>query len=271
MKKTIRIILISLAAVIAFIAAFNLYFHLNERLRVPDENLTENYEIYLKPREEPAGMTMNEEGLMLIYFDDLVITDKKTGEEKVFDFFEDLAHQSVKPYLENIPAPTQYYLRVENLEASKDGARFTGSVELYPSADPPMSMKSSYFQITPGSWKIDLNDQPDIEYCQEINNVKAITVNSDSILIEFEPSGGFQIIGRTTILGQYQDFEYGTEFVVKKRDNIQWGDGDHAFNYLIVKDIKNEKAFLDITDEFIWNGEAVKKNHIKCVVDKKFP
>ncbi len=105
--------------------------------------------------------------------------------------------------------------------------------------------------------------------CDNLTNVKSITVNNNAIDIEFTPNGSFQVIGRKTKFGTTDSFEYGTKFTVANRDNIYWGDGDHAFNYLIVTDVKDSTAYINFKNEFYWNGETT-GNTENCVIQSSF-
>jgi hypothetical protein len=126
--------------------------------------------------------------------------------------------------------------------------------------------------LTPGK-----NNQPTEEawvnkekICANLTHVKSIVVNNNAIDIEFTPNGGFQVIGRKTESGIVESFEYATKFTVANGDNIYWGDGDHAVNYLTVTDIKDSVAYINFRDEFYWDGKTT-GNTQNCIIKNRFP
>lgn len=126
------------------------------------------------------------------------------------------------------------------------------------------------FLILTGCTKTAVNnpsEEENINLCKDFPSVKTIQVNNDALEISFAGPGA-NMIGRKSSLGIFESAklsENKTSYLVKKGENIYWGDGDHATQYLIVKDIKDKKAYLTYTDEFYWNGETETKTE-ECVI-----
>lgn len=111
------------------------------------------------------------------------------------------------------------------------------------------------------------SEEENINICKNFPSVKTIQVNNDALEISFEGPGA-NLIGKKSSLGIVEAAELAenkTSYLVKKGDNIYWGDGDHATQYLIVKDIKDKKAYLTYRDEFYWNGETETKTE-ECII-----
>jgi len=107
------------------------------------------------------------------------------------------------------------------------------------------------------------------ELCSNLTNVKSIVVADNAIDIEFSPHGGFQVVGRKGAFGVVESFEYATKFTVANGDNIYWGDGDHATNYLTVNSIDGDNAKIIVKDEFYWDGETTGSTEV-CVIQSEF-
>jgi hypothetical protein len=69
----------------------------------------------------------------------------------------ELASNELINYYKEINSPTQYYLRIFMVIGSDNV--YVGKVQLFSSADPPMSIYESYFKITPETipehWKVE--------------------------------------------------------------------------------------------------------------------
>ncbi|MCK5085827.1 hypothetical protein KAK05_03890 [Candidatus Parcubacteria bacterium] len=113
------------------------------------------YKVDIEKKRDPSWYKINENGTRLIVMDDLVFINLETGEEKRFNIFKDLAHSEIDSYLKEIPVPTQYYLYVNTIGWSEDKSILLGSVDLFPSADPPMVVESSFFKIITGTWNVE--------------------------------------------------------------------------------------------------------------------
>ena len=129
--------------------------------------------------------------------------------------------------------------------------------------------------------KLALGNQEDIAYdtyeegCREIWCVRSITVEDDSILIEFDTNlGGFQVVYAIEEDGAVKPLEYGSDFTLEIGQRIGWGDGDHAFASLALEDIKDSTAFIIIGDE---HRPPVSLEHLeyskfrKCKIQGRWP
>ena len=77
-------------------------------------------------------------------------------------------------------------------------------------------------------------------------------------------------MGRRSVSGLVEPFEYGSTFVVNKGDNIYWGDGDHVFNYLTLEDVQEKDAYITIKEESYWDGKTT-TGMKRCMINGDFP
>ena len=152
-KNYLRVIIIIVVSVA--VAGGIWHWQSKNQLQYGGEDFKEKYSVGLERKQNPSGYEISENGPVLLVAYDLVFIDLETGEEKRFDMFKDLAHPEINSYLEEIPVFVQYNLYADILEWSEDGNAVLGSIDLFPSADPPIVVESSFFRITPGDWKIE--------------------------------------------------------------------------------------------------------------------